>query len=56
MNCVTKIMAPSSRQLLNGQGVQRISGVNIRKEKYEYDEEAGMFEVYVVEEQKCVRS
>ena len=49
---LVKELAPSSRQLLNGQEVQRISKLH----KFEIRFEVGILEAFVEEVRKCVNS
>ena len=54
-----KVLAPTSRQPLNGQGVLRKSGIKIHeklKNELEIDLEAGMLEVYLAKERRCARN
>ena len=55
-----EILAPSPRQPLNGQGVLRISGFKVAKEKVEnglgLDSEAGMLGVYLAEGRRCAKN
>ena len=57
MTMQNKILAPSPRQPLNGQGVLRISGFKVAKEKLKnglgLDSEAGMLGVYLAEGRRC---